>query len=513
MAPFLKRNFKKARKHPNKKPFPLWESGASHWEKWRFPGHQIPNYRYTFKPKGNLGDPYWFGSDQPIVYQGPPEKDDFSFPQKDMAGSKSRSRGRSRSPKMDTTPGGVDFAARSRSRAAKSTATPGRRSKSRKLVKRYGAVTSKSSGFFKSRRRIRRDNVEARISKLGAYKVWEYGSTITSPSCVWVGHHDMPVNKVKEVVFLAMTRKLLDKVGGASSIKEIGAPIPWIQVGDKIQVNFRRTNDDGNAQITTAALPAGSPLADVAKALELAFDNGASGWQQELVPVSMEYLPGSAISAFARPNLVMAAETMIFEFDCKSSFKIQNRSSNGVDDDADDVDNIPLYGKSYYGKSNGLNMGIIRNTLATGYPGRTPFFANNTYGTYMADGAMYGANHPLNEPLLPVNITGAVKTGKAHLDPGQIKTSVLIDRFKISYKKLFPMLYKVSARTAPVAVNPQSIQLGKSRVFALEKMLEAVNIVGDRSPIVVAFEHNFRLGCALTAYSSRSTIQAIETLT
>ena len=75
------------------------------------------------------------------------------------------------------------------------------------------------------------------------------------------------------------------------------------------------------------------------------------------------------------------------------------------------------------------------------------------------------------------------------------------------------MLYKVSARTAPVAVNPQSIQLGKSRVFALEKMLEAVNIVGDRSPIVVAFEHNFRLGCALTAYSSRSTIQAIETLT
>ena len=54
MAPFLKRNFKKARKHPNKKPFPLWESGASHWEKWRFPGHQIPNYRYTFKPKGNL---------------------------------------------------------------------------------------------------------------------------------------------------------------------------------------------------------------------------------------------------------------------------------------------------------------------------------------------------------------------------------------------------------------------------------------------------------------------------
>ena len=116
----------------------------------------------------------------------------------------------------------------------------------------------------------------------------------------------------------------------------------------------------------------------------------------------MEYLPGSAISAFARPNLVMAAETMIFEFDCKSSFKIQNRSSNGVDDDADDVDNIPLYGKSYYGKSNGMNMGIYRNTLATGYPGRTPFFANNTYGTYMADGAMYGANHSLNEPLLPV---------------------------------------------------------------------------------------------------------------
>jgi hypothetical protein len=158
----------------------------------------------------------------------------------------------------------------------------------------------------------------------------------------------------------------------------------------------------------------------------------------------------------------------------KSSLKIQNRTTNtATSTEADDVDNVPLYGKAYDGPGNYFSLG--ENYFSPAHNTQQNFFIRGNLST-----------EPMAEPL-PVGQFKRLKTcGKAHLDPGQIKTSVLTDSGKMGFNMLTLKLGASEAATNILAI-------GKQRVYILEKMIQSV-ATGDATGIKLAYEVDFKSG-------------------
>lgn len=175
------------------------------------------------------------------------------------------------------------------------------------------------------------------------------------------------------------------------------------------------------------------------------------------------------------------------EYYAKSTMKMQNRTVEADEDDEDDVDNAPLYGKFYEGSGN-------------------YFHVNDTYFAPLplasqSNGNQYGflVNATLAEPQPLSAIKRAEKTGKAHLDPGQIKTSVLTTKFKYN-------LNFVLNRISQNSTDSNCMALGEFRFFHLEKMITAVGSTAANQ-IQIAYEIDLKTGVIIT-----SPIETITTM-
>jgi hypothetical protein len=158
----------------------------------------------------------------------------------------------------------------------------------------------------------------------------------------------------------------------------------------------------------------------------------------------------------------------------KSSMKIQNRTINSAgNDETDDVDNVPVYGKVYDGTGNYF---LVNDTY---YVPSVTLQAN-----YFMNG--YDATSPLAEPPNLSMMQRCKAVGKAHLDPGQIKTSVLTDRGNININKLNSIIGTSESTT-------NTLPLGKFRVFLFEKMIQAVATT-DTTALKIAYEVDFKSG-------------------
>jgi len=169
----------------------------------------------------------------------------------------------------------------------------------------------------------------------------------------------------------------------------------------------------------------------------------------------------------------------------KSSFKMQNRSVTVAgDNEADDVDNVPLYGKQYDGAGNYFYAGDIYYLAGTG-----DLFNSRTEGC--------PPSSLLVEPQ-PLSVIKRAKTiGKLLMEPGAVKTSVLTDRRSMNINILIKMLCRYTVDNI--------VPIGKFRLFHLEKMLQTVATT-TANAIKIAHETDIKYGMIVTMPKFVSTV-------
>lgn len=341
-----------------------------------------------------------------------------------------------------------------------------------KNFKRLGATSSKSSGFFKRGRRIRKRRVD-NIAAKGVVVVKEQGGTASSQYCRYIGHATQPSLAVLKLICAAMVKTLLQKVG--YEVVSGTATLDGLFVGDIIKLEHRESVT-GVLTSTDYTLQGGDSIMTIATSLAGYLNFVNNQWQfTGILYVPYQATLGTSSIWRAVKLSLIGAKLM---FDCKSTLKIQNRSINSTGEDADDVDNVPIYGRSYSGKGNGC---ATRDAWAVS--------TQNLYSYKDGIISWDGQTRDFREPPLPTAFDKPTKSGKAHLDPGEVKTSVLTEKFTVDLNRYLSRMGTVtSSGTAGYSKNAP----GKFRLFALEKMIET-NAGGDIVPLTLGYEHNMRI--------------------
>lgn len=442
--------------------------------------------------------------------------------------NRSRSRSRTPSRSRSRSVGGVRQINRQMREAANNpTLTPGTRQYLRDAgsTRTYGASSSKSSGFLKVKKRVKKPKYKHNLKLLtGVSLTKETGSTVTDPNCVYVGHGTFASDIALRQVCLAIVKYLFAKksitmVNSAdqptaegsnerfniqffyyenSMKKDLNFFVVSGVVGWKFQDYADELYKQINDMIDFARVPTGSPAPEPFGLMDISF--------QEIV---FESFNGSDSNRMA---VHVNITKMMLHLGIKSSLKLQNRSTAADGDHAvTDVDNVPLYGKSYEAKGTAFRfIDKHRETATTG--AYLPFALKNVYGCFKYSAAN-DSTGVLKEPPQPALFTNLIKHGKAKLDPGQLKTSVLTDSIHLTFEQFFKLYfrYRGSGKNSTLGVKQAFAPLGKSIMFSFEKMLGiAAEDSIDNGKINLAFEHNYWISVKVTNEKYKFSVSNVE---
>jgi len=339
-----------------------------------------------------------------------------------------------------------------------------------------GSSTSISSGFMKKgAKKVRSGKMYKQASKGVVFNL-EKGDVTVASKCEYIGHASMPYLICTKVIAAAIVKTLCElKRTYYTDDSEL-----FHGQATRVLVDYKANQQDSTVT-AQQDFAAGSTVADVVtfmyNTLNVIFIAGSQQMLQSIV-----ILESPAVGSFGQ-LVRMPMEQSKIHLWSKSTLKIQNRSKIAEDDEADDVDNVPLYGKSYDGIGNGTSH--IKN-------GETEFMFADLNGIIEFDG---GVKPYLNEPPQGYEFVNVKTVGKAHLDPGHIKTSVLNSSKTGRLNDILHAVLPAQGGGFASTTKPQ-IKVGQFRLFALEKMIETLN--SAPTPINVAYEHNLRIGAYMT---------------
>lgn len=373
--------------------------------------------------------------------------------------------------------------------------------------KRRGATSSKSAGRFK--RGTKKAHRLDYYAKRGIVSAAEVGAVLQSPNegpfaqSVLVGHSSYTLKGLHKIVAMALTKMVAGKLKRQLS-----------SFTDLIDLNLT-----GNLILTLKYRPALNSVTQVITYTAIA---GTAKWinianffegQLQAAQPSYTWISLKAEDTVGQNN---TNGVVMFDIDMtkcriqlysKSALKLQNRSINtSGNDDMDDVDNVPLYGKSYDGsgnycihKINADEVDILTPNVKTfhqtfgGEDYWNPVFARLNSATAGSAGGAGNTVNKLTEPPTKVQFDRVKRVGKAHMDPGHIKTSVLTDRRGFLLQSFFRMVDFFAA-------DEQAVKAGKFRFFILEKMINAVADTAT-NVIRVAYELDCKIGCVASCPS------------
>jgi len=355
-------------------------------------------------------------------------------------------------------------------------------------VRNVGALSSKSAGRFKTKKyKITKTHRKA-IG--GVSETFEVGRQLVSNGqCMWIGHNSAPIEKLWLNFWRVIIKKLLDRTG--FPVRNFGEVLAQITPGDVVNISY--TVADGVVGSQSYTLTA----ADSADTIVVFLFNNVALRLEGIVFTQIAYLPttNAVGTGTDRPGTKLDLEHAMIDVYCKSSMKIQNRTQNtSIDSEA--VDNVPLYGKIYSGNGNGVNM---LTSTATGT--QIQLLANNANGLITGSEADLAMSEPPHAWFFP----GVSKAGKAHLEPGAIKTNVLTYKRKISINYFRKMI----GRQFTLGVTKAKLPFGKFCFFGFEKMIQtAAPAVGN---ITVGLEINHFIAMNMTLKHRSVSAMAFST--
>jgi hypothetical protein len=352
-------------------------------------------------------------------------------------------------------------------------------------------LTTSSSGRFKRGRRSKASPT-AVYNKYGVTETLEQGGvmnsgvqTATANNTIVIGHATLPTDRIVLMLMRALVKKLFVAVG-IHEVPDFNARIPGMVVGDFVYLQYY--NNENTATISTVFYTGLGTAADTYEAVAVKLFDDLSAFAtsvQQLQFINVQFIPGATQNRLK--YFVMPLETAFVHLYGKSDLKMQNRTVNDAGDDADDVDNVPLQGRSYSGTGNGTGA-INRNNLYSG--AARDFIAGETYGTI----AKVPTERWYQEPPGPEVFQSVKTSAKVKLDPGSLKTSCLITKTSISLNKF---VKAVLVNTFAPTDGHHRHYLGQYRFFMFEKMITSLAGAEARN-MLIAYETNLELGCYVT---------------
>lgn len=376
-----------------------------------------------------------------------------------------------------------------RSRRIHSGTSSARKTSSKYSGKGKGATMSKSAGYFN--KSLSTYTTTDKCADQGVVYNVENGDVISDTRNVtYLAHSTMPAITVAYVCFGSMFKNLLRKVG----LKIKNWDVPLLEQGGYpaiIRMHFK--GRDGNT-ITLQDFPVSltktlSELVIDCHNFFLARSNANTQPQQFL---RLQFLYNiAALSSASIVEAELDLTNVSFEIVSDSHFKIQNRTvTSSTKTNADDVDNVPIYGKSFDFKTNST---IYRDYSRPGATGTAAITTQGFYGVLRTTPLPSDTDTKLYEEVpLATQFLGVKHVQSAHLDPGEIKTSVMKDAAKLSLAKLISVIYSNAPNTG-FDFNFKQSWIGKTRLFAFEKMIDSVATTTENA-FKLAYEHNLCLG-------------------
>jgi len=362
---------------------------------------------------------------------------------------------------------------------ARSLSLPARLPARRAARKFRGAPDSKSAGFFADPSTKVKSKPVTDAQAKGIIVNMESGGTASTTRCQFIGHAPLPYILTTQVIAKAMAKSLciMKKTFFTDETER------WHDAETRVDLYYTE-QPTASESLYQSNFAFNATVQDVSNWLNDRFflifgDNS----QAVLTRINVTELPSGSV--VIRLPLSESKVTIW----SKSTLKIQNRSKIGNDENADDVDNVPLYGKVYGGKGNG--------TKHIKYGETTDMFADSR-GIIKFDGT--NENH-LQEPPNGPEFTDVKTVGKAHLDPGQIKTSVATGSYKGKLNKVLPAIIPCQSPFTAV-LNPK-MTVGTFKLYAMEKMIETTSVIESIIPLNIAYEHNLRIGAYFTVVTPK----------
>jgi len=361
----------------------------------------------------------------------------------------------------------------------------------RESVNRSRGGPAKSAGFFKTKRLRKR---KFKIARNGVSRTEEYGGSATCPEVVTIGHITYPAITCRRMAWAAVLKHLMFKM--QINMTDPKVAIDDLQSGDLISVRYQ-PNELADYVSDDMAL-------DGTKTFESILDwltNPSRPWEDQTTStqdqfriVHIRFQPATNVGGgdtIPIPAAMIRLDNFKVTITSKSSLKLKNQTVGSLGNEADEVDNQPLYGHSYEG--NGTGAEWIREEDPTGtheipnpMPGGDPIEVDNPPISFIAriDVGMilHGGSNLLVEPPKPVEFKHLTRYGKAKLEPGEIKTSVLYSKETHYFNTWYNELKTDGSGT----VYQDKSKFGKFRFFCVEKMLDPDGSVA----IVMKFEHN-----------------------
>lgn len=369
------------------------------------------------------------------------------------------------------------------------------RTKKRKATSRFrfgkpkGAPYSKSSGKLKKGSKVRKYKKKAvmKYATVGTNKTIESSKVQEGTNTVWVGHATFARDNImRQAVVSILYKFFVDQqlIRDATFVNDAIASIPATST---LTVWYRTSTSASSASevFTAGASTSLSTIADWWMNPGRAWATSIGGAAKEIYDIEFLEIVFS-IGTIVKTMLLTDTKIHVY---VKSALKMQNRTkaaaTGDTADDADQIDNVPLYGKSYSGRGTGL---------LTKLPYYGELFCDRQFGTIV------GSETVRSEPPQPRDFVNVKNCGKAHLDPGDIKTSVITSKFNMFFNTLVRHCAPGVAPSVPAPATTYLLQnfrrrdLGTYRVFCLEKMID----VGAGDNIRVAFENNMEISCKAT---------------
>lgn len=432
-----------------------------------------------------------------------------------MAPIRSRSRGRSstRRSRSLSVPLGQRMPSRARSASSGQTRMPSVRMRSRSrtpqaptmtkdvgfpINRGYGAKNSKSKGFFKRGRKVKSyldrgtGGVEFCIESGGIL------APTSGVDCQWVGHATATYANLLNDLSYALTKWVALKLNTtvtdfAQECKNDGDGYDII--GQGVPRNNLGVVDAFNQTIVVGTTT---------------WATLANGIRTQLFTYLETYPYGVLTNLLIRrrnapkeiENYDMRRARLTFK--CKSSLKIQNRTINSAGNtEADEVDNVPLYGKSYEGNGNYIKY-IPSGQFSA------PFYSiiGTTSGTVVNTGFMqetFDKSQSMSEPPKASQLFNVSKNGKCHLDPAELKTSVIFHTITISLNTFFNK-FRIQGTMVP------ETKLGNYRLFAFEKMLKTGPEATAATQMKIAYEVDEKRYCKISVPKSPVTNTVVNLL-
>lgn len=360
----------------------------------------------------------------------------------------------------------------------------------KRTVARGGAALhSKSRGFLKKGLRKRR-YMKKKVVKFsigGTNRTIEASKIQTGTDAVWIGHGTYARESVLREGFIAMLYSIFLKAQFISEAMSVDTTIDGLPFGAGVNMTFSYQPSAGANSVNLNYSIAASNDRTLA-AMWTWFSNAARPWNTQNTDLTQIQFNELRIADASRTYCYENLKLFKLKIFVKSAMKIQNRTlavAGTGEDPADSgaVDAVPLYGKSYSGKGTAL-FSMTPYNPNTG--AASDLITDQTYGVVVGSESLSGRS----EPLQPSEFRNAKSSGKIHLDPGEIKTSVLTSSYTLFFNTLLKDCLSVLTATNTLT-NLQYRNRGKFRVFALEKM---INVTGDNA-ISVAFEVNQEISC------------------